>query len=128
MADYALIESGVVKELLTTENNIQELFNTEEFNWIEVSSKQGVIVGQVYSEGKFSNPTEKKYVFSKDEIENLRLTAYADPITGSDRYFSEALRMESSPDKDKTEITKVKAKGIERQQEIKALYPFPETI
>jgi hypothetical protein len=33
--------------------------------------------------------------------------------------------MESSPDKDKTEISKVKAKGIERQKEIKALYPLP---
>lgn len=129
MTDYALIENGVVKELFSTDNSIHDMFNTKEFNWIEL--EEGAIpvtVGQTYSEGKFSDTVESKYIFSKEEIENLRLAAYADPITGSDRYFSEALRMESSPNKDKTEISKVKARGVERQQEIKALYPFPETI
>ena len=58
---------------------------------------------------------------SRDQIDMLRLLAFADPVTGSDRYFVEAL---SSSDPDKAD--KAKALGNARRAEIQAMYPWPD--
>lgn len=58
---------------------------------------------------------------TREEIERARLIAYADPITGSDRYFAEAMR-ESNAD-----IAAVaKSRGMSRYAEIQAAYPWPK--
>lgn len=60
---------------------------------------------------------------TRDEVEALRLRAYADPITGSDRYFSEAGREGLLGNPGIAE--EVKRLGLERFAEIQAQYPWP---
>ncbi|MFM5422861.1 hypothetical protein ACET8S_08350 [Aeromonas veronii] len=55
------------------------------------------------------------------QIEMLRLHAYADPVTGSDRFFVEALRMEAMGE---VGWEALREKAIARCQEIKLQYPW----
>lgn len=59
---------------------------------------------------------------SRDEIEQLRLHAYADPVTGSDRHFNEAIRMQEMGESG-WEV--VRQRGIARFEEIQRQYPWP---
>ncbi|MGY3876350.1 hypothetical protein ACW5WK_02715 [Aeromonas enteropelogenes] len=61
-------------------------------------------------------------VVSRGEIEQLRLAAYADPITGSDRHFNEAIRMQVMGESDH-EV--VRQRGIARFEEIQRQFPWP---
>lgn len=67
-------------------------------------------------------PVEPKK--SRDEIELMRLTAYADPVTGSDRYFSEASRL-TAMGGSSADISAAMALGVSRAAEIAAMYPWP---
>lgn len=58
---------------------------------------------------------------SRDQIDTLRLLAYADPVTGSDRYFVEALSA-----KDPEVAEKATAAANARRSEIQAQYPWPK--
>lgn len=58
---------------------------------------------------------------SCEQVNKMRLLAFADPVTGSDRYFVEAM---SSSDPDKAD--KAKALGNARRAEIQGMYPWPE--
>lgn len=64
------------------------------------------------------------HVVSRADIEALRLKAYADPLTGSDRYFAEAQRESLLGHADTAEAAK--AKGLARFAEIQHEYPWPE--
>lgn len=59
---------------------------------------------------------------TREQVEQLRLTAYADPVTGSDRYFAEAARMQAMGEPG-WEV--VRAAGVARFEEIQAAYPWP---
>lgn len=59
---------------------------------------------------------------TRDQIEALRLSAYADPLIGSDRYFSEANRMQAMGE---STWEAVRAAGVARYQAIQAEYPWP---
>ena len=59
---------------------------------------------------------------TRDEIESLRLSSYADPITGSDRLFSESTRMQIMGE---SGFEDVRARAISRFEEIQAQYPWP---
>jgi len=59
------------------------------------------------------------------DVERLRITAYADPLQGSDRYFAEANRMQAMGESG-WEV--VRDAGIARYKEIQALYPWPEDV
>jgi hypothetical protein len=61
---------------------------------------------------------------TREQIEAQRLRAYADPLTGSDRHFAEAIRLQAM-DADQAEIDAAKAAGAERYAEIQAEYPWP---
>lgn len=61
---------------------------------------------------------------TRDQIEAQRLRAYADPITGSDRHFAEAIRMQAMG-ADQAEIDAAKAAGAARYAEIQMEYPWP---
>lgn len=61
---------------------------------------------------------------TKEQIEALRLRAYSCPLTGSDRHFSEAARLEAVGDQVKASAAR--ATGIARYNEIKAIYPWSE--
>lgn len=56
------------------------------------------------------------------EIEDRRLKAYSDPLTGSDRLFSESTRMEIMGE---SGFEDVRARAISRFEEIQAQYPRP---
>lgn len=56
------------------------------------------------------------------KIEAMRLRAYADPLTGSDRLFSESTRMKIMGENGHEEV---RARAIARFEEIQAQYPWP---
>lgn len=58
----------------------------------------------------------------RSDIEHMRLAAYADPINGSDRLFSEAYRMQLM---DEPGWEAIRDAGIARYLEIKSQYPWP---
>ncbi|MGP5893650.1 hypothetical protein ACTXY8_22690 [Pseudomonas aeruginosa] len=61
---------------------------------------------------------------TREQIEALRLRAYADPLTGSDRYFVEASRLQEIGAAQE-EIDVAKAAGANRYAEIQNAYPWP---
>lgn len=123
MTVYALIEDSLVKELFETDKDIRSLFHPD-FMWIKVDSS--VKEGQQFVDGVFSDIVKVVPVLSKDAVESLRLTAYANPITGSDRYFSESLALQAEGFATTSiEVKEAKAKGLARKLEIQTLYPYP---
>lgn len=62
---------------------------------------------------------------TRNEIEALRLLAYADPITGSDRYFAEAARVQATGETEE-EVDVARCAGAARSAEIQARYPWPK--
>lgn len=60
---------------------------------------------------------------TRAEIEANRLRAYADPLIGSDRYFSEAQRETLLGNTEAAEAAK--AQGLARYAEIQAENPWP---
>lgn len=61
---------------------------------------------------------------TRTEVEAMRLRAYADPLTGSDRYFAEAARLQVMGGTAE-EIDAARAAGANRYAEIQAQYPWP---
>lgn len=56
------------------------------------------------------------------QVEALRLRAYANPLSGSDRYFAEAARMQAVGENGWEAI---RAQGVTRFAQIQAEYPWP---
>lgn len=61
---------------------------------------------------------------TREQIEALRLFAYAEPLTGSDRHFAEAQREGMLGNAETAEAAK--SRGLARFVEIQAEYPWPE--
>ncbi|MGF6091112.1 hypothetical protein [Pseudomonas sp. 18173] len=59
--------------------------------------------------------------YTPEQIETLRLRAYANPLTGSDRYFAEAIRMEAMGESGWEEA---QAAGVRRFNEIQKEFPW----
>lgn len=59
---------------------------------------------------------------AREEVEAMRLRAYADPVAGSDRFFAEATRMQAVGE---SGWEAVRTQGVTRFAEIKAEYPWP---
>lgn len=68
------------------------------------------------------NPPAKP--LTREQIEALRLQAYADQLTGSDRYFAEAARLQAMGAAQE-EIDAANAAGVKRYAEIQGEYPWP---
>lgn len=62
---------------------------------------------------------------SAEAVERQRLAAYANIETGSDRYFSEATRMQTMGEPG---WEAVRDKAVSRFHEIQALFPWPEDM
>lgn len=61
------------------------------------------------------------------DIDALRRVAYADPISGSDRYLSEAMSIVAGgEDWSNEEVKLLQAKALEVKEQIKATYPKTE--
>lgn len=58
---------------------------------------------------------------TKEDVEHARLSAYSDPITGSDRLFAEASRMQLMGEDG---FEAVRESGIARYEKIKELFPW----
>ncbi|WP_223504421.1 hypothetical protein [Pseudomonas sp. GL-RE-29] len=69
-------------------------------------------------------PAEHTPANPRSEIEVLRLRAYADPISGSDRYFAEAARVQAMGGTEE-EVEAARAAGAARSAEIQVQYPWP---
>ena len=61
---------------------------------------------------------------TREQIEAQRLRAYADPLTGSDRYFAEAAQLQAMGAAQE-EIDAANAEGAKRYAEIQGEYPWP---
>lgn len=61
---------------------------------------------------------------TRADVEAERIVAYSHPVTGSDRFFSEAARLHAMGASQK-EIDEAKSAGVHRYQEIQAAYPWP---
>lgn len=61
---------------------------------------------------------------TREQIEAQRLRAYADPLTGSDRHFAEAARLQVMGGTAEA-IDAAKAAGTARYEAIQAEYPWP---
>lgn len=59
---------------------------------------------------------------SRDDVDSFRLRAYADPLTGSDRLFSESTRMQIMGENGHEEV---RDRAVARFEEIQAQYPWP---
>ena len=57
-------------------------------------------------------------------VETQRLAAYANQLTGSDRHFAKAARLEAIGDTDGAETAR--AVGLARYDEIRSQYPWPD--
>jgi len=62
-------------------------------------------------------------VATREQVEARRLVAYADPLSGSDRYFAEAQRESLLGNAEAADAAK--ALGMARFAEIQAEYPWP---
>ena len=60
---------------------------------------------------------------TREQVEALRLAAYANPLTGSDRFFAEAQREALLGRAEVAEAAKLA--GLQRFAEIQASYPWP---
>lgn len=60
---------------------------------------------------------------SRHDVEANRLRAYADPLTGSDRYFAEVSRMQAVGEDDWEEVLAI---GVARYQQIQSDNPWPD--
>lgn len=67
----------------------------------------------------------QEYKPTVEDIERMRLCAYADPVTGSDRHFAEAFRLQAAG-ADKSKVEEVLRIGNQRYLEIKEQHPWPE--
>lgn len=61
--------------------------------------------------------------WAREDVDRRRLIAYADPNTGSDRYFAEANRLEAQGMP--VEAAAARAAGVTRYEDIKAKHPRP---
>jgi hypothetical protein len=115
---WAKIDSGLVEEITDTDPSGR--FHPS-INWVHSDSP--VSVGMAYDGVKFYEVSEQKNSSSRYEVETLRLRAYADPISGSDRYFAEAQRERIMDNYEAAESAK--AAGLARFAEIQEQYPWP---
>lgn len=99
-------------------------------NWTEVPCPDGLINGRLI--GACRNGAEwvggrwvgdEESPVTREQVEQMRLAACADPVNGSDRFFTEALRREAAGDVAGAESAKIS--GQQRYEQIKAQYPWP---
>lgn len=87
--------------------------------WRTVDSKSDISDDEFFSESK---PDISAHDGNKSIVELNRLVAYADPITGSDRLFVEAQRMQMMGEDG---WQKVRDAAAARYLEIQEAHPWP---
>lgn len=74
---------------------------------------------------KTAYPVDFDIELGRRQVEIQRLRAYAEPLTGSDRYFAEAHRMQVM---NEGNWESVRAAGVARFEEIRTLYPWEAPV
>jgi hypothetical protein len=116
---WARIENGTVAEI--TEIDPTGRFHPS-MNWVACGA--GVFPGWTYDGLAFAEPLAAQITPpTRAQVEAQRLRAYAEPLTGSDRYFAEAQREALIGNAEAAEAAK--ALGLARFAEIQAEYPWP---
>lgn len=98
---------------------------------MEISAQQRVEIITAIADGKMVDLVDGEVVVSDrpaaalsvEQVERQRLFAYAEPVTGSDRYFAEAQRESLLGNAGAADTAK--ALGMARFAEIQAEYPWP---
>jgi hypothetical protein len=107
------INKEVPEGAIEVSEELYEKTSDNEFDWYA-------------EEGDFKSKPKKSESLSREQIEELRLKSYADPVKGSDRYFSEVLSLKAQGIAESTDQVKaLKAKALAVKEEIKAKYPWP---
>lgn len=105
--------------------NTSEIFAYEADGSQDEHIKQGLVRmtdAEVYAH---LNPPAKP--LTREQIEAMRLRAYSDPLTGSDRYFAESSRLQAMGSAQE-EIDAANAAGANRYAEIQNAYPWPAAL
>lgn len=74
---------------------------------------------------EFEVEQQSREEWAIERIQNWRLKAYAHPITGSDRLFVEAQRMQMMSE---SGWELIKEQALARYSEIKTEYPWPDGV
>lgn len=116
---WARIENGAVAEI--TGVDPAGRFHPS-MRWVPCSAD--VVPGWTYDGQSFAAPvTAPQPALTREQVEAARLIAYANPMTGSDRYFAEAQRESLLGNAEAAEAAK--ALGLARFAEIQADNPWP---
>jgi len=95
----------------------------EEIAALRAGEDQGQVIDWGEDGRPFLRPAPPPAPPTREQIEAARLRAYADPLTGSDRYFAEAQRESLLGNTEASDAAK--ALGMARFAEIQAEYPWP---
>lgn len=117
--------SGALQlRLIRGVNDIPEgAVEVDEGLWMRITQEvDGVwMLGEDGSISKHPLPERLPPEYTSEQVEAMRLRAYADPLTGSDRYFAEAQRMEAMGEPGWQDI---RAAGVRRFNEIQKEFPW----
>lgn len=91
--------------------------NKETGGWVPVDSKDDVPEGFVFSKTQPEQCSDRNV-----DIERKRLLAYADPITGSDRYLKEAASERAAGNEEAA--VAAESKHLQRKEEIRKELPW----
>ncbi|MBH2034569.1 MAG: hypothetical protein I8H73_17075 [Pseudomonadales bacterium] len=109
------------------------MFSDEDNGGVEIAAEQHAELFALHpvamvivpdADGRPVLVAEPKPKLSTEEVEALRLQAYANPVTGCDRYFSEVARLQAMGGA-AADIEATRTAGTERYEAIKAQYPWP---
>lgn len=94
-----------------------------EFKALSVGRNAGmaIVLGKG---GKLELVQPEPVALTRKDVEAQRLSAYANTVTGSDRYFAEAQRMQVMGEPGWEDI---RAEGVRRFEDIQQQYPWPES-
>lgn len=84
------------------------------------SSGKAIVLGK---DGKLELVDKEPSALTRAEVEAQRLSAYSNPVMGSDRYFAEAQRMQVMGELGWEEV---RAEGVRRFEGIQQKYPWPD--
>lgn len=119
---YSPATKGLYSSAISGDNLPPDAIELSDDEW--ASLRDGLAAQKIVAIGDDGRPKlaeQAPYVKSRDEIQADRLRAYSDPLTGSDRYFSEALRMQVM---NEAGWEQVRATGVVRFKEIQEALPL----
>lgn len=118
---YSLSTNGFYLDAVTLSlpNDAIEITD-EEHRALVLGCSQGKVI-TIGGDGRPGLADPAPYRPAREEVESDRLRAYADPVTGSDRFFAEVQRMQAMGESGWEQIREA---GVLRFSEIQSQYPW----